>query len=185
MTKARLNGIGYCARMSKVGDWAFEFALYLARRHDIKLDIFFFPTSPCSEHETRGRKGELLNLSQMDEIEIEREVRLYYDERLGDYLNVGFRLCLGDEVPELKRCLFDREYDVLVLAYEKRLCPFGEKPIEVFVEQMQCPVVLVGPESQDEIYLNSPANMRVTELMLKSKNWKFIRDVAPWTNKST
>lgn len=179
MTKARLNGIGYCARMSEVGDWAFEFALALARRHDIKLDIFFFPTSPCDEHETRGRRGELLKLSQRDEIEVEKEVRLYYDERLGDYLNVGFRLCLGDEVPALKRCLFDREYDVLVVAYEKRLCPFGEQPIEVFVEQMQCPVILIGPESQDEIYLNSPATMWTKELGLNGKDWKFIRDGAP------
>ncbi len=151
MTRAGMNAVGYCARMTTVGDWAFRFALDLARRHDTQLDIFFFPTSPCEEHDPRGRRGERFEIADRDAVEIERRVRLYYDELLGDYVKVGFRLCLGDEAPELRRCLFDREYDVLVLGYEKRLCPFGERSIEDFSDLMQCPVVLIGPGRPDEI----------------------------------
>jgi len=176
MTQARLSAVGYCARMTTVGDWAFQFALDLARRHDARLDIFFFPTSPCEEHESRGRRGESFDLADRDAIEIERQVRLYYDELLGDYVEAGFRLCLGDEAPELRRCLFDREYDVLLLAYEKRLCPFGERSIEEFSELMQCPVVLVGPGSRNEIYLNQPAKLWTADLGLVDKEWISISE---------
>lgn len=178
MTKARLNAIGYCARMTEVGDWALRYALDLARRHGAKLDIFFFPTSPCEGHEPRGRRGGGFEISDADAVEIERRVRLYYDELLGDYVQVGFRLCLGDEAPELRRCLFDREYDVLVLAYERRLCPFGERTIEEFAERMQCPVILVGPGSGDEFSLNRPAQLRTADLGLEDQPWTSVSAVS-------
>jgi hypothetical protein len=55
-------------------------------------------------------------MSEKEEIDLERSIRLYYDDRLGDYVNVGFRLCEGDEDPELRRCLLVRQdYDILVL----------------------------------------------------------------------
>jgi len=177
MTRARLNAVGYCARMTKEGNRAFRFALDLARRHDAQLDIFIFPTSPCEEHEPRGGRRAPVEISDQDAIDIEREVRLYYDEFFGDYVKVGFRLCLGDEAPELKRCLFDREYDVLVLAYERRLCPFGERPIEEFADRMQCPVILIGPGSGNEIYLNHPAKLWTTDLGLDNREWRSISEV--------
>ena len=167
-----INGIGYCARMSDVGDWAFQFAFDLARRHDIQLDIFFFPTSPCEEHEARGRWGELIRMAREQQIDLEKEIRLYYDDKLGDYEKVGFRLCLGDEAPELRRCLFDHEYDILVLSYQKPLCPLGDKPIEEFARSMQCPVVLVGPNRPDEIYLNEPATLWTDEIGVGPGQWQ-------------
>ena len=169
-----LNGIGYCARMSEVGDRAFEVALELARRHGIQLDIFFFPTSPCEEHQARGRWGELIRMARQEQIDLDKEIRLYYDDKLGDYEQVGFRLCLGDEPPELRRCLFDHEYDILVLAYEKPLCPLGDKPIEEFARSMQCPVVLVGPEGGSDLYLNEPATLWTDEIGVKPGEWKPI-----------
>jgi hypothetical protein len=172
MTKPKLSGVGYCALMNKVGDWAFDYALRIARREDAVLDVFFFPTSPCEEHDVRGRWGELIEMAEDDQIALEREVRLYYDDRLGDFLEVGFRICLGDEVPELRRCLMKREYDVLVLAYQKLGCPFGERPIEEFAESMPCPVVMVGPSRPDEIHLNPPATLITDELDLKEGEWK-------------
>lgn len=170
--RAGLNGIGYCARMSDVGDWAFDYAFQLAKRHDIQLDIFFFPTSPCEEHQARGRWGELMRMARENEINLEKEIRLYYDEKLEDYEKVGFRLCLGDEAPELRRCLLRHEYDILVLGYEARLCPLGEKPIEYFARSMQCPVVLVGPTGPNEIYLNEPATLWTDEIGVRQGEWK-------------
>ena len=99
-------------------------------------------------------------------------MRLYYDERLGDFLNVGFRLCEGDEEPELLRCLLiHKDYDVLVLAYEYSGCPFGERPIEEFAERMACPTVLVGPRRNDQFYLNTPAKLWTDALDLDDGEW--------------
>jgi hypothetical protein len=172
MTVKRLTGVGYCARLSRVGDWAFEFAFALARRHDIRLNIFFFPDPLCRMHASRGRHGERLLMGEKEKIDLERRVRLYYDDRLGDFVNVGFRLCEGDEDPELRRCLLIRkDYDVLVLAYERRGCTFGERPIEEFAERMACPTVLVGPGQSDESYLNTPARLWTDVLGFDDREW--------------
>jgi hypothetical protein len=172
MTVRRLSGVGYCASFSQVGDWAFEFAFGLARRHDIRLNIFYFPDPPYKKHATRGRRGERQPIAEKEEIVLERRVRLYYDNLLGDFVNVGFRLCEGDEDPELRRCLLIRkDYDVLVLAYEHRGCLFGERPIEEFVDHMPCPIVLVGPGQRDEVYLNTPAKLWAEALGLNEGEW--------------
>lgn len=172
MTVRRLNGIGYCARISRVGDWAFQFALALARRNDVRLNIFFFPGPLCYPHASRGRRGERSRMSEQEKIDLEREIRLYYDDRLGDYDNVGFRLCEGDEDPELRRCLIVRkDYDILVLAYEGYGCTFGQRPIESFAESMPCPTVLVGPERQRQFHYNSAARLWRHSLGVAEEHW--------------
>ena len=41
-----MNGIGLCAIFSRQGDWAFDYALRLARKHKTRLNIFHFLESP-------------------------------------------------------------------------------------------------------------------------------------------
>jgi hypothetical protein len=165
--------------MTETGNWAFSMALDLAVQHDVKLDVFFFPTSPCQPHDSRGRHGELATESEDRKVAIERDVRVYYDQLLGEFLNVGFRLCEGDEEPELRRCLLMRkEYDVLVLAYEGYRCRFGRKTIEQFAESMPCPTILVGPERPDQLFLNTAAELYVGALGLQPGDWRRISEVA-------
>ena len=178
MTVQAIHGVGYCARMTRSGDWAFNYALDLAVDHEVRLDIFFFPTPPSRPHLVRGRHGELAELSEERKIAMEKEVRLYYDQVLGDYVNVGFRLCEGDEDPELRRCLLVRkEYDVLVLAYEGYRCRFGTRTIEEFAESMPCPTVLVGPERPNQFALNTPATLWIERLRLEGADWHHVNDV--------
>jgi hypothetical protein len=165
--------------MTRTGDWAFDYALDLAVRHDVRLDIFFFPTPPSRAHAPRGRHGELADLSEHQKIQMEKDVRLYYDEILGDFVNVGFRLCEGDEDPELRRCLLIRkEYDVLVLAYEGFHCQFGSRSIEDFAESMPCPTVLVGPERPGQRFVNTVASTWISRLGLENEDWQHIKDIS-------
>jgi hypothetical protein len=174
MTRARLQAVGFCAWMNEVGDRAFRYALDLARTHGVQLDIFIFPSIPRIPHPPRGRSGELFAYPEEEAIATEKEARLHYDELLGDYLEVGYRLCPGDESPELRRCLFDRQYDVLVLPYESKGCMFGDRPIEEFAHRMQCPVVLVGRVGYTEFHLNPPARLWLAELDLEGRMWTSI-----------
>ena len=174
MTRARLKAVGFSAWMNETGDWAFRFALDLARRHHAQFDIFIFPCFPCLPHAPRGRRGELFTISDAEAVEAEKQVRFYYDDMFGDYLDAGYRMCLGDEAPELRRCLFDRQYDVLVLPYEEKGGRFGERTIEEFAQRMQCPVVLVGPGDESEIHINQPARLWLTELGLEDREWSPI-----------
>jgi hypothetical protein len=173
MTVQDIRGVGMCASLTQVGDWALAAALECARRHRVQLDIFFFPSSPFDAHPPRGRFGESAPLSHRESIELERRMRLYYDTRLGDYLDVGFRLCPGDEDPELRRCLlFRREFDILVLPYPERGCLFGSAPLEEFAESLPCPVILVGPTSEDEFRLNSAARPLAARLLPAGARWR-------------
>ena len=109
-----LNAVGFCAHYSEQGDWAFDYALDLSRRHGIQLNVFHFLSDPYDPdsyppiHLPRKELSELI-------VEKERELRMYYDDRAGDYLDVGFRLCENNEWLELHRCLVDQEFQILVL----------------------------------------------------------------------
>jgi hypothetical protein len=171
MSPIRLDGVGYCARISQVGDWAFDFALDLAQRNNARFNIFVFPTSSPDIQPQHGYWPE--SKAQLDEEDFafEREIRLRYENRLGNYLKIGFRLCVGEMVSELQRYLARREHAVLVLAYESGYGPSGELPVDQLVQRLQGPVVLVGPERRDEIHLNWPASLIPEQLGLTKGMW--------------
>jgi hypothetical protein len=168
-----LNAVGFCAHYSQQGDWAFDYALELSRQHKVKLNVFHFLSDPY--HPDDDSVGQL-SRHERDKLAIEREkeLRLYYDKRAGDYLDVGFRLCEHAEWVELHRCLIVREFQVLVLGYTKQGVNFGRNPIEKFAEAFICPVVLVGPDSPDHLHLNSRAEMISSKLCLENKNCQVI-----------
>jgi hypothetical protein len=172
-----LNAVGFCAHYSRQGDWAFDAALRVSREHHMRLNVFHFladpydPTDNYAEQLTRAERAQLA-------IEREKELRLYYDERAGDYLDVGFRLCEHSEWVELHRCLVVREFQVLFLGYVGAAAKFGKRPIEEFAESFVCPVVLVGPSEPEEFLINSRAELIVDRLGLPEGSWSMIRHIA-------
>lgn len=168
-----LNAVGFCAHYSDQGDWAFDYALRLSRQHQIRLNVFHFLTDPFDPTDNLADQ-----LSDKDRaklaIEREKELRLYYDRRAGDYLDVGFRLCEHAEWTELHRCLVVREFQLLVLGYVFSGVSFGRRPIEEFAEAFICPVVLVGPDRANQFHLNSRAQLTVDKLGLENKDWSLL-----------
>jgi len=166
-----LKAVGFCAHYSKQGDWAFDYALKLSRENGLQLDVFHFLENPFDPTDNSAK-----NLSKVDRqklaIERERELRMYYDSRAGDYLNVGFRLCEDNEWTELHQCLLIREFQILVLGYIGYDAYFAGKPIQEFANSFVCPIVLVGPESPDQFHLNSQANLISTHLGLPEGCWE-------------
>jgi hypothetical protein len=169
-----LDAVGFCAHYSRKGDWAFDYALRLSRQHSVKLNIFYFLSDP---YELSDKVTEKLSEEAKAKLVIEREkeLRMYYDERAGDYLDVGFRLCEDAEWVELHRCLIVREFQVLVLGYIGISATFGALPIEEFAHAFVCPVVLVGPDRPDQYHLNNPAVLIVNKLELENGSWKTIK----------
>ena len=173
MTTQGLYAVGFCAHYSQKGDWAFEYALRLSEANSLQLNVFHFLSDPYDPTDDTG-----VNLSAEERekiaIERERELRLYYDKRAGDYLKVGFRFCEDNEWTELHRCLLVREFQILVLAYTAPDCLFAGKPIEEFAHSFVSPVVLVGPDRSDQLRLNSRAALIVHELGLNKLAWEPI-----------
>jgi hypothetical protein len=165
MTSVSINAVGFCAHYSTVGDWAFDYALALSRQRSVQLNVFDFLTDPYDAADTGP---DYLSPEERVALAVwrERELRLYYDERAGDYLDVGFRLCDDREWTELHRCLRVREFQVLVLGYVRPLGSFAGRPIEEFCDAFVCPVVLIGPEDAHELHFNPHAELISDQLMV-------------------
>ncbi len=173
------EGVGLCAFFSKQGDWAFDYALALARYHNVKLNIFHFLESPYRMRRDivfvdaqRTKTGYVTPefLAQKD-----RELRELYDERSGDYVEVGFRLCEGNHEWELRKCFKKGQYDILVIGYNMKGADFGgSTTVESFAETFKAPVVLVGPDAPDSFYINGRARRRLPDLMIPDGKWYSI-----------
>jgi len=174
MSTFAVRAIGFCAHYSRPGDWAFDFALRLARAGSLRLNVFHFLVDPY-DPEARPPAGLSPDERAALAIGLERDLRLHYDSRLGDYLDAGFRLCEDPEWTELHRCLTKREFQVLVLGFPRRGAHFGGVPIEEFVSRFVSPVVLVGPGSQREIRLNPPAALISERLGLAEWQYAPVR----------
>jgi hypothetical protein len=165
------NAVGFCAHYSDQGDWAFDYALRLSKLHELQLNVFHFLSDPYSAEEDITEKmwpDERKRLA----IQKEKELRMYYDKRAGDYLDVGFRLCEDAEWTELHRCLLVQEFQVLVLGYIEKGIKFGQFPIEEFAEKFISPVILIGPKGPNQIYLNSRAVLLADRVAFEGIPWK-------------
>ena len=166
-----MNGIGLCAIFSRQGDWAFDYALKLARHHKTRLNIFHFLESPYMLRRdvvfVDAEKKETAPVTPEFIQKKDREMREMFDPKLGDYVDVGFRLCEGSDEIELRKCFRKGEYEILVIAYNGKNSDFGgTTTIEKFASKFHGPVVLVGPDSPDTYYLNAPAEAIIDQLLI-------------------
>lgn len=176
MTITTINAVGFCAHYSEQGDWAFGRALTLAQSRNLKLNIFHFVQDPYKKAVTSMAT---MSPEERNRLVIggEKELRLYYDDKLGDYLNAGFRLCEDNGWTELHRCICRREFQILFLPYPERDAEFAGRPLTAFAEALVCPAVLVGPARSDEVYLNAPAELVVEHLQLEGTGWSRLDSI--------
>jgi len=174
-----MKGIGLCAIFSRQGDWAFDYALNLARKHKAKLNVFHFLESPYAVRrdvvfvDTKKEKTAVVTPEII--AEKDKELRLKYDERLGDYVDVGFRLCEGSDEWELKKCFKRGDYEVLVIGYQGKGADFGgTTTIEEFAGRFHGPLVLVGPNSPDVFYINEKAKELLNQLDIPDGKWQLL-----------
>jgi len=174
VTMMSVKTIGLCADYTHQGDWAFDFALVRAKRRNTALNIFRFPSLDCAAPASADA-GTAAPVRWDDEwVALDRELREYYDERLGDYLEVGFRVCAGNKNVELRRCLMHQEYSVLVMADTGSNVPGCDLDIRSFAGRLCCPVVVVGPDRADRYALNGAADMLAGQLGLAPGTYEII-----------
>jgi hypothetical protein len=173
MTIITLQSVGFCADETPVGDRAFRFAADLAERRGLQLNVFAFLQSPFEPYDPE--RSRLCNLPRAERdamlVARDRRLREYYDERLGDFLDVGFRVCEDCETMELRRCLKRREFQVLVIPYHGPGATFGNVPVEEFAVDFLSPVVLVGAGPWFPHRLNPQAELIRDQLDLPDGAW--------------
>jgi len=174
-----MKGIGLCAIFSRQGDWAFDYALSLARKHKAKLNVFHFLESPYAVRRdvvfVDAKKEKTAVVTPEIIAEKDKELRLKYDDRIGDYVDVGFRLCEGSDEWELKKCFKRGEYEVLVIGYQAKGADFGgTSTIEEFASRFHGPLVLVGPDAPDVFYINEKAKELLGQLDIPEGKWQLL-----------
>jgi hypothetical protein len=178
MTTLTLKSVGLCAHYSPVGDRAMRYALALAKRYQLQLNIFAFPKSPFEPHDATEADEPATALEREQNLVLaDRQLRMYYEDRLGDYLDVGFKVCEGREGVALRRCLLRGEYELLVMPYLDTGAPFGGIPIEEFARHFLAPVVLVGRWRKVRYYLNAQAVLLADKLNLFRGTWRKLNEV--------
>jgi hypothetical protein len=159
MTTPKVESIGLIAHYSDQGDWAFEAALGMARKRPARLNVFHFLESPYDVPVDRTPAS--IPVREYDDsflVRKDRELRERWEDRLGDFVEIGYRVC--DNVRhnlELRRCLMKKEYQILIVPYTSADATFGNLPIEEFAFRYTAPMMLVGPESPGQCVLNPPA----------------------------
>jgi hypothetical protein len=178
MTIPSIVRIALVSHFSEVGDWALQAALRVARSRPAALNIYYFLESayevPLNKApiEVRPPKADPATL-----VRKEREVREYFEERLDDFEEVRFRVCeTGRHNQELRRCLLHREYQLLIIPCPRHGVSFGNMPIEEFAYRFGAPVLLVGPERQDQYRLNPFAGVLQGARDLVHGPWAVIRE---------
>jgi hypothetical protein len=174
-----MQGIGLCAIFSKQGDWAFDYALSLARKHNTRLNIFHFLESPYTLRRdvvfVDAKREKTAVVTSELVAEKDKELRFQYDDRLGDYVDVGFRLCEGVNEWELKKCFKRGDYEVLVVGYQSKGADFGgTTTIEEFARKFHGPLVLVGPDAPDNFCINDKAKALLDLLDIPDDKWTLL-----------
>jgi hypothetical protein len=156
MTTPRVEKIALVSHFSEVGDWAFDAALQMARARETAINIYYFLESPFEiSHDVAPADIEVPAYDEQTLVAKEREVREYFEDRLGDFVQVGFRVCpTGRHNLELRRCLLRREYQLLIIPYLSPDVGFGNMSLQEFAYRFAAPVMLVGPERPSEYRFN-------------------------------
>jgi hypothetical protein len=164
-----MKGVAVLASFSRQGAWAFEFALALAKRHQTRLSVYRILESPHAvrreEVYVDDKKQKTAFVTHELLAQKEKELREAFIEELGDFQDVAFYTCEGDDEWELNKHFKRSDYEVLVCGYEAKGASFGAtQSIEDFASRFRGPLVLVGPNTKDTYYLNGKARERLPEL---------------------
>jgi hypothetical protein len=177
-----MKTVGLCTHFTETDEWAFEYALNLARARRLQLNICHWLRSPYkirrdivyddlfTHQRTVSITPELLN-------QFELRLREYYEPELGDFSDVAFKLCEGAYQVELVRCFRQNLLDMVVMGYQlSPEAPFThERPLEEFAAGLGYPFVIVGLDGPGTFLVNHKALEILDQLALPEGSWKLIQ----------
>ncbi len=177
-----MTTIGLCTHFSQTDEWAFDYALTLAKKNQWHMIICHWLQSPYSLR--RDMVNDDLFTPQktvpVDEkllVKLEYQLREYFDQKLGDFTDVAFKLCEGNYQVELNRCIRQNLLDLVVMGYQTQedAQEHNEKSQELFSFESDFPLIIVGADGPQTYQLNQKALAWKDQLQLKEGAWKVIQ----------
>lgn len=180
-----MTTLGLCTNFTQTDEWAFEYALQLARKRGWQLNICHWLNSPYTLRRDVV-PDDLFDLTRLQTVtpalltRLELQLRQYFDPKLGDFTDVAFKLCEGQYQVELVRCLRSHLLDLVVMGY--RSVDEGNfenwQPLEVFAANLPYPIVLVGQDGPQSFLLNAQAQEWLDQLDLPQGSWMLLQPEA-------
>lgn len=177
-----MTTVGFCTHFSQADEWAFEYALNLAKRNQWQMIICHWLESPYSLRRDMV-DDDLFNPKHtvpVDEkllVKLEYQLRDYYDQKLGDFTDVAFKLCEGNYQVELTRCFRQNLLDLVVMGYlpHQEAQEHNDKPQELFALELEFPLIIVGAKGPQNYLVNQKALDWKASLYLADGTWRLIQ----------
>lgn len=180
-----MTTIGLCTHFSQSDEWAFEYALKVAKENQWKMIICHWLESPYSLRRDMVEDDLFQPTSTVpvDEkllVKLEYQLREYYDQKLGDFTDVAFKLCEGNYQVELTRCFRQNLLDLVVMGYQPQQDDHesSDQPQELFALDCDFPLIIVGAEGPGSFLINPKAVQWKASLHLEEGSWKEIQPQA-------
>ena len=174
--------IGFCTHFSQTDEWAFAYALDLARSRGWQLNICHWLNSPFKirrdiVQDDLFQPQQNLPVSPQLLTRLEYQLRAHYDPQLGDFTDVAFRLCEGQYQVELVRCLRKHQLDLVVMGYQagEDDAISEENSLLSFAEKLPYPMVIAGKDGPGSYLLNPQALEWLDRLALPVGSWQPIQ----------
>ena len=176
-----MTTLGFCTHFTQNDEWAFDYALRLAQARGWQLNICHWLRSPYLLRrdlvlDDLFRPRETLPVTPGLLVKLDLQLREYYDPKLGDFTNVAFKLCEGQYQIELARCFRKHLLDLVVMGYQpagEEMEP-GAQDLEVFAQNLDYPLVIVGRDGPESFLLNPKALEWLDQLDLAENAWHAI-----------
>lgn len=175
-----MKSIGICTQFTQSDDWAFDLGLQMARLGAHKLVICHWLQSPYRlrrdiVNDDLFSPNGTVAITPALRTRFEYQLRECFEERLGDFTEVAFKLCEGQYQVELARCFRQHLLDNVLMGYQPEAndMPGGVLPQAEFAASFQHPVVLVGVDGEKSFWLNPQAADEV-EVYIYPEDWRRV-----------
>lgn len=183
--------IGLCTRFTPADEWAFDYAFKLVKAHGWQLNICHWLHSPYRLRRDMVQAdlfepGELVQATPAVLTRLEYQLRQHFDERLGDFTNVAFKLCEGMYQVEMVRCFRQNLLDLVVMGCQAAAeisfsenAEAGSQPLEDFIASLPHPVVLVGHQGVPGAFLLNQKALEWLDLLgIPEGQWSLVQPEA-------
>lgn len=178
-----MTTLGLCTHFSQADEWAFDYALALAKKRGWKMNICHWLYSPYQFRRDMV-KDVLMGDEEIQQVtpqlltRLELRLREYYEPKLGDFTEVAFKLCEGQYQIELVRCFRKNLLDLVVMGYPpSNDADVQDQSVEEFAIKTACPILLVGRDGPGTYLLNPQMVPLLDQLELPEGSWQVLEPV--------